>query len=620
MRIRAKLISVYLGIALLFSLIGLYGVYYTSHVGELFEGVESDSVPSLTSLLDIIAATRQASIKAMEYSRRGRSVDREKALEALKKINEGMTSYKSTMLDQLPAQEQNLDAKISRFTQMIQSYLSLDSRSGMQDLIIDVDRLHEFRSYLIRTINEAIQNEPKELELILQNIKSEARKVSIKAVEFALHGVLKDMTKANQALSNLKEKINLYKKHSNVNVEFRQSVADKGDAYIRVSQKYLQDISAGEISVKDLHDKEMQVHEVRRDLIHSLYPLISYEKREFQEAAYETHSSITNAANILIISMVVVVLVSLASGFLVGRSITKPIEKLNEAAHQIANGNLNQEISIQSKDEVGKLARTFDHMRVNLKITYDYMEQLVEVRTTDLKAARDEAERANRIKSEFLSNMSHELRTPLNSIIGFSQLIEFETKEEETKQGVHEILESGNHLLGLINEILDLSKIESGKVMLSIQSYSLKKLLKNCLFTIKPVAAKASIEIVNNADVSSDVNIKVDEMRFKQVLLNLLSNAIKYNSDNGKVIVECFSNEDDSIRLSIADTGSGLTLDQQSHLFKSFERVGADQSNIEGTGLGLVISKRLIESMGGSIGVESEAGKGSRFWIQIPLA
>lgn len=620
MRIRTKLISVYLGIAMLFSLIGLYGIQYTAHVGALFEGVESDSVPSLTSLMEIIAATRQASIKAMEFSLRGRPEDQAKALDALEKIEEGLISYKATMLDQGPAEEQELDVKISSFVRVIKSYLSFGAGTNMSALIVDVDRLHEFRRDLIRAANEAILQQPKKLELILQSIKSEARKVSIKAVEFALHGVIKDKIKAQEALNNLTEQLNRYKQHPDAKVEYRRRIIDAGDSYIKISHQYLKNIAVSDMSVKDIHNMELQVHQIRRDLIHALYPLIETEKQEFREAANETHASITNAAYILMASMVVVILIALVAGILVSRSIVKPIQKLNEAAHQIATGDLDHKLTIQSGDEVGELTTSFDHMRGNLKTQRDHMEEQVEARTADLKVARDDADRANRVKSEFLSNMSHELRTPLNSIIGFSQLLEMDAKDGRTKEYIGEILGSSSHLLALINEVLDLSRIESGKMELSIDSYNLNELLGDCLSMIKPVADKSSIQIVDKVSALEDININVDEKRFKQICLNILSNAIKYNSENGKVIIDCSPTEKNMLCLSVTDNGKGLTPDQQRHLFKPFDRIGADHSNIEGTGLGLLISRELIESMGGTIGVESEPGKGSRFWVQVPLS
>jgi len=248
-----------------------------------------------------------------------------------------------------------------------------------------------------------------------------------------------------------------------------------------------------------------------------------------------------------------------------------------------------------------------------------YLRQLL-VTNEKLKQAKESAEYASMAKSQFLSSMSHELRTPMNAILGFSQLIEMNVKNDLEKENISEVIFAGKHLLSLINDVLDLAQIESGKTNLTIDSYNINGLLNDCLSIIKPVADKHSIKIDNKISSFSDCIIDVDERRFKQVLLNLLSNAIKYNSENGEVIIDCSPIEDNILALSVTDTGNGLTPKQQDNLFKPFERAGADHSHIEGIGLGLVISKDLIELMGGMMGVESEIGKGSRFWITAPLS
>ena len=236
-----------------------------------------------------------------------------------------------------------------------------------------------------------------------------------------------------------------------------------------------------------------------------------------------------------------------------------------------------------------------------------------------LISARDEANHANKAKSQFLSSMSHELRTPLNAILGFAQLITLDEKDSLKKQNINEIINAGDHLLKLINEVLDLSKIESGNVKLNIGSHSFKKIFNNALVMIGPLADNDNhaIQIMSSLP---DINVTVDEVRFKQVLLNILSNAIKYNSENGKVVIDCSTTDEKMLLISVTDSGKGLTPEQQSNLFTPFERLGAENSHIEGTGLGLVISKELIELMGGKMGVESVVGKGSRFWIQVPIA
>ena len=238
----------------------------------------------------------------------------------------------------------------------------------------------------------------------------------------------------------------------------------------------------------------------------------------------------------------------------------------------------------------------------------------------NLNIAKDEAEQANLAKSKFIASMSHELRTPLNAILGFAQLLKIDALNDERKESLQEIISAGDHLLMLVNQVLDLSEIESGNVPLKIDKYDLNTLINDSLLILKAITDKHSITINNKIDSSLDLTINVDKGRFKQVLLNLLSNAIKYNSKDGKITIECLSNDDNMLSLSIIDTGMGLSAEQQNHLFKPFDRAGAENSSIEGIGLGLVISKDLIEQMNGMIGFESESGKGSRFWIKVPLS
>ena len=248
------------------------------------------------------------------------------------------------------------------------------------------------------------------------------------------------------------------------------------------------------------------------------------------------------------------------------------------------------------------------------------LEEKVQERTHAYKEAKDEADRANRAKSEFLSRMSHELRTPMNAILGFGQLLEMEVSDELSKLNVQEILRAGDHLLKLINEILDLSKIETGALSLSLENVHLSMIVEECFALIKPLAEEKGVHVVNELSCVGDHVISVDYTRFKQVLLNLLSNAIKYNRNEGTVTVNCEVVSRQRLRISVSDSGIGLSEEQQEQLFKPFERVGAEDTAIEGTGIGLVITKHLVEQMGGDIGVNSQPGQGSTFWVEIALA
>jgi PAS domain S-box-containing protein len=245
-------------------------------------------------------------------------------------------------------------------------------------------------------------------------------------------------------------------------------------------------------------------------------------------------------------------------------------------------------------------------------------EHALQENNIELESAKAAAEKANLAKSEFLSSMSHELRTPLNAVLGFAQLMasEIPPPSASQKMSIDQIMQGGWYLLRLINEILDLAMIESGKVTMSQEAMSLADVLTDCQAMIEPQANKRGISMTF-PKLDGLYYVHADRTRVKQVMINLLSNAIKYNKDGGAVIIQCVPTAENKVRVSVRDTGAGLAPEQLSQLFQPFNRIGQESGGEEGTGIGLVVTKQLVELMGGEIGVESKVGVGSVFWIEL---
>ncbi len=238
----------------------------------------------------------------------------------------------------------------------------------------------------------------------------------------------------------------------------------------------------------------------------------------------------------------------------------------------------------------------------------------------EILAAKEDAEAANQAKSEFMSRMNHELRTPLNAVLGFGQLLEFDNSNlnQQQKEAISHILTGGSHLLQLVEELMDITRVDSGKVELSMQNVPVQRVVSEALLLIKSLAEQHKILI--DAPSVCDIQLRADELRLKQVLVNLLSNAVKYNREGGSVTVRIDNLEPGWVSITVQDNGIGIKTKDQEGLFEPFNRVGGSASTVEGTGLGLTISKRLVELMGGKISFTSEFGKGTTFQVVLPTA
>jgi signal transduction histidine kinase/ActR/RegA family two-component response regulator len=321
-------------------------------------------------------------------------------------------------------------------------------------------------------------------------------------------------------------------------------------------------------------------------------------------------------------------IVAFLFSFLLQRTITYPVLHLAQIAERVSGeGDYSLRAESKSNDEVGLLIQRFNQMLnqiqerdIALEIGRDNLEERVKIRTQELNLAKEEAEKSNQAKSDFLARMSHELRTPMNAILGFGQILIFHKKDPLTefqKNMVDEILTAGNHLLELINELLDLARVESGKLLLSLEEVIFRDVLNEVISIITPLAKQKNLQVTIPESTEMGFTVIANPTRLKQVLLNLMSNAVKFNRENGSIECEIESVKENRVTIHIVDTGRGMPKEKLGSLFESFNRMDADDTGIEGTGIGLNITKKLIELMDGTISVESVLDEGSRFSIEL---
>jgi signal transduction histidine kinase len=346
-----------------------------------------------------------------------------------------------------------------------------------------------------------------------------------------------------------------------------------------------------------------------------------------EEPLSEAFAPIESAIWRTAVLLVVFLLVAIATSVLLARSLVRPIESIQVAAAKIGSGALDQRIEISSRDELGALAEEFNRMATRLQESYAGLEHQVQERTRELTSALSrldeqtrELEAASHHKSEFLANMSHELRTPLNAISGFSQVLRkqlYGEINEKQAEYLDDILASARHLESLIDDVLDLSKVEAGQIELQVGPFSLPAALERGVVIVRERATKGGVRISLSSDPGIDT-VFGDERRVRQVIFNLLSNAVKFTPAGGTVDV-AVARLDGEVRVSVSDSGPGIATEDQMRIFEEFQQAAAGKEQREGTGLGLALSKRLVELHGGRIWVESEPGKGSRFVFTLPV-
>jgi signal transduction histidine kinase len=344
-----------------------------------------------------------------------------------------------------------------------------------------------------------------------------------------------------------------------------------------------------------------RVDRLANDLYQQAAALANQKTAQIDDLIARNASSFQTSRNLVIGVAVGAIVLALLLGFVLAWSVVGPIQRIDARLAGIASGDFSGHVDVENRDELGGLAANVNRMNDELRRLYRQLEE------------------TSRHKSEFLASMSHELRTPLNAIIGFSEVLReemFGPVNEKQGEYLDDIISSGNHLLSLINDVLDLSKVEAGQVELEVGPFSLREALERGVVMVREQATEEGVQVELSAGPEVDV-VEGDERRIKQVIFNLLSNAVKFTPAGGEVDVSAIR-VNGEVRVSVADTGPGIAPGDHERVFEEFQQTDAGLEQHEGTGLGLAVSKRLVELHGGRIWLESELGKGSTFVFTLP--
>ena len=353
----------------------------------------------------------------------------------------------------------------------------------------------------------------------------------------------------------------------------------------------------------------------RAALVGSLTSAMRRQEAAITRRSSDLDASLTRAVAIGTAGLAGAILTLISLGTGIFRSVTTPMRQLATAARRLGTGDLKTPLPEAGVDDVQDLARSLNAMAVSLSAT----RKTLDSQHAQIASSRAETDRATAAKNEFLSRMSHELRTPLNAILGFAQLLELDDLDSRQRDNVAHIVAGGRHLLDLINEVLEISRIETGSMSPVIEPVNAVTMVREGIELVAPLAAQRGIDLAAPVEAQDGVWLAADHQRLKQILLNLLANAVKYNREGGSVTVRIKALEGRA-RIEVTDTGQGIPQDQLPKLFIPFERLGAESTGVEGTGLGLVLALRLAEAMDGTLGVVSQPWIGSTFHIELPLA